>query len=436
MKFKWKGITMLALALPFMGLSQSEQEISLDEVKSKVLSHNPALKAAEMQTEVAEAVVRETRSLFLPHLSASWSAVTGDVPLMVFGSKINQGIVKEADFQPALLNSPDRISNFQTGVELRQPIVQSEGWARRDAAKKMSSAAGYEFQNSREGMVHAAEMLYLQLQFLYRQKEHLGETLGLVKRNRDFVSQQYEEGLAQRADLLDVELRVLEIEDQLLSVTEGIGKVSDHLNQIMGAEPGEVFKPVDELELWEIEDPKGRDLNISRSDLAALEMNIRAMDDMETAESRRLMPQVNGFASYEWNNSDFYPSGSGGYMVGISLNWNLFDGGIRAARMQKASAKRQAASWDFEHRVSMSKKEILATTRNISLLKNRLELVGAALEQAEEALRLRLDRFEEGLERVPDLIKAELQFTERTMERSSLVFEYNQNALELKFLTR
>ncbi len=436
MKHKWKGIMILALALPFLGISQSEQEISLEEITSRVVSHNPALKAGEMQTEVAEAVVRETRSLFLPQLSASWSAVTGDVPLMAFGSKINQGIVREADFQPASLNDPARITNYQTGVELRQPIVQSEGWARRDAAKKMSSAAVYEFQNSREGMVHAAEMLYLQLQFLYRQKSHLGETLELVKQNRDFVSRQYEEGLVQRADLLAVEIRILDIEDQLLSVSEGVGKVSDHLNQIMGSEKGDVFQPVDELELREIENQEERELNISRSDLAALDMNIRAMNDIKTAESRRILPQLNGLASYEWNTSDFYPSGSGGYMVGVSLNWNIFDGGIRNARMQKASAKQEAARWDFEHRVSTSKKEILAAKRNLNMLKNRLELADAALEQAEEALRLRLDRFEEGLERVPDLINAELQFTERAMERSSIVFEYNQNALELKFLSR
>lgn len=54
---------------------------------------------------------------------------------MAFGSKLNQEIISQSDFNPDLLNNPERITNFATKLEVQQPLLNIDGVLQRQAVK-------------------------------------------------------------------------------------------------------------------------------------------------------------------------------------------------------------------------------------------------------------------------------------------------------------
>ncbi|MDC9723078.1 MAG: TolC family protein, partial [Urechidicola sp.] len=59
-----------------------------------------------------------------------------------------------------------------------------------------------------------------------------------------------------------------------------------------------------------------------------------------------------------------------------------------------------------------------------------------ALEQSKESLRIRTNRFKEGLEKTTDLLLAETQYAQKQLEYYKTIFEYNYAYQYLQFLTK
>jgi hypothetical protein len=69
-------------------------------------------------------------------ITASHTAIATNNPLMAFGSKLNQATITASDFNPEILNNPDRTTNFATKIEVLQPIINVDGLYGRQAASK------------------------------------------------------------------------------------------------------------------------------------------------------------------------------------------------------------------------------------------------------------------------------------------------------------
>ena len=74
--------------------------------------------------------------------------------------------------------------------------------------------------------------------------------------------------------------------------------------------------------------------------------------------------------------------------------------------------------------------------RAVNDAENKLSLTRLALEQAEESLRIRANRFEQGLEKTSDLLAAEAQFSQKQLEYAQTIFEYNYAQAQLEFLIK
>jgi len=86
--------------------------------------------------------------------------------------------------------------------------------------------------------------------------------------------------------------------------------------------------------------------------------------------------------------------------------------------------------------VSKSNLELNKVKRQLVDAKNRLELTALAVQQSEESLRIRKNRFKEGLEKTSDLLMAETQFAKKQLEYYQTIFEYNFTQTYLEFLTK
>ena len=74
--------------------------------------------------------------------------------------------------------------------------------------------------------------------------------------------------------------------------------------------------------------------------------------------------------------------------------------------------------------------------RMLTDAKEQLKLTQLALEQSKEMLRIRNNRFKEGLEKTSDLLMAETQYAEKQLAYYQTVYQYNFTKAYLEFLTK
>jgi len=85
--------------------------------------------------------------------------------------------------------------------------------------------------------------------------------------------------------------------------------------------------------------------------------------------------------------------------------------------------------------VTKSQIELNKAKRAVQDAQNKLERAITARNQSEEALRIRTDRFREGLEKTSDVLQSETQYAQKQLDYYQTVFEYNFACTYLKFLT-
>ena len=86
--------------------------------------------------------------------------------------------------------------------------------------------------------------------------------------------------------------------------------------------------------------------------------------------------------------------------------------------------------------MSKNNLELNKVKRQLVDAKNSLELTKLAVEQSEESLRIRKNRFKEGLEKTSDLLVAETQFAQKQLEYYQTIYQYNFTQTYLNFLTK
>ena len=91
-------LTILAGSFLF---AQETTPLSKEEVLTRVLENNRSLKISEQEFFQARADYRQTNAVFLPNIKASHTGLTTTNPLMAFGSKLNQEILTQNDFNVA-----------------------------------------------------------------------------------------------------------------------------------------------------------------------------------------------------------------------------------------------------------------------------------------------------------------------------------------------
>ncbi|MCR9226054.1 MAG: TolC family protein [Flavobacteriaceae bacterium] len=425
----------IAFGLMQAAIAQEPVNISLEEVLEKVRESNASIQISEQEAKMAKYDYRFSNSVFLPQISVSHTGMATTNPLMAFGSKLNQGILTQADFNPDLLNDPDQVENFATVVSVQQPLVNMDGFYKRKAAKTTMEAKELQAMRTRDYLDFEAQKAYGQLQLAYRAVEVMQKAYDAATANLNMAQNSYNQGLLQKADLLEVKVRVTEVSDQLKTAKSNVKNASDYVAFLMNEKENIVFQPTQELLSENIGEATEASLE-NRADVKAMDLVSEAYKANMRADNMTFLPRLNAFASYEMYDDQLFQADSKGYIVGASLSWDVFKGSQRFAKTGKSKTNYEKAQTEYEQYVSKSTMELQRTKRMVEDAENRLQTSKLAMEQSEESLRIRTNRFKEGLEKTTDLLMAEATYAEKQLAYYQTIFEYNQAQSLLTFLTK
>ncbi|MBQ0787091.1 MAG: TolC family protein [Oceanihabitans sp.] len=428
----------IAVLLFVFSVSLKAQEvvpISKTEVLSNVSEKNTSIKISEEEFKQAKADYSQTNAVFLPNISASHTGIATTNPLMAFGSKLNQEILTANDFNPALLNNPSQIENFATKFEIQQPLINIDGIYQRKAAKSKMEAMSLKTVRTEDYLAFEVEKAYMQLQLAYKAVTVLNKALEAANANKKLADNSFKQGYLQRADVLNVEVRVTEVQNQLQTAKSNVQNASNYLSFLMNDETYVVYTPIDELSVttFSVEDKK---VSENRSDIKAMQLASNAYEAMNKADRMAFLPRLNAFGSYELYDDQIFQGDANGYLFGAQLSWDIFQGSKRFGKAKKSKSEFEQSKLEYQQYVSKSNLELNKAKRAFLDAENKLKLTTLALEQSEESLRIRTNRFKEGLEKTSDLLLAETQYAQKQLEYYQTIFEYNYAQAYLEFLTK
>ncbi|WP_159949259.1 TolC family protein [Polaribacter septentrionalilitoris] len=429
--------SILIIVLLFSKQLGAQEIISIDksEVLSKISDQNLSLKISKESFNAAKADYKQTNAVFLPNITATHTGISTTNPLMAFGSKLNQGILTQNDFNPALLNNPEQTQNFTTVIKVEQPLINLDGVYQRKAAKSKMDAMSLQSQRTEDYLFFEVEKAYMQLQLAYKGEQVLEKALQTANENKKLAENSFQQGYLQRADVLNVEVRVTEIKNQLQTAKSNVQNASNYLSFLMNDERYVIYKPTDSLTVSNFS-MDNKTISENRSDIKAMQLSTKAYEAMNKADKMSFLPRLNAFGSYEMYDNTIFQGNASGYLIGAQLSWDIFKGSKRFGKAQKSKAEFEKSKLAYNQYVSQSNLELNKVKRQLIDAKNKLELTALAVQQSKESLRIRKNRFKEGLEKTSDLLQAETQFAQKQLEYYQTIFEYNYTQKYLEFLTK
>jgi outer membrane protein TolC len=414
--------------------AQNQKSITLENVLSKVATNNYTIKISNEDFKAAKAEFNQTNAIILPSISISHTGITTTNPLMAFGSKLNQEILTPTDFDPSLLNNPTEIQNYATKIEIKQPILNFDGMLMRKAAKAKMTAQNLNAKRTKKYITLEVKKAFMQLQVAYKAVEVLNKAKEAALTNKKIAKNNFKQGYLQNADLLSVEIYATEVENQLLSAKSALKNASDYLHYLMGDKDLALLKPVNNLKAKVNTSLYNQTPSNQRDDIEAMKKSTEAYNYMYKASKNTYLPNLNAFGSYELYDNHLFGTSAKGYVLGAQLSWNVFEGFKRIGKVQQRKADFDKAQLNLEQYKNKSQLDFNKAKRQLKDAENKLTLTYLAVQQSKEELRIRTNRFEQGLEKTSDLLNTQTKYLQKQLENLQTVFNYNYTKAYVEFL--
>ena len=386
--------------------------LTLQEAIAAAVANNPEMTAAEFRLEAAQSRVRQAKSGYFPQLTFSETFNQTNNPVGAFGTKLNQGVITQQDFAPEALNDPDAINNFITAFNLEWSLYDG-GQTMIGTKQAEQDMAGSDFylQRTRQQVIARTARAYVGLLLAEKSVVVIQEALASGRANLSMVESRFRSGFVVKSDLLRAQVRIAELEQELLTAESGVDIAQAQLAGAMGAEGDRRYQPVNALEncraiendrqFW-IEQAMG-----GRPDLQQIRIQ-ETIAEKEIDKTRAAhMPDVNLFGTYEINSEDFSETADN-YTVGAMFRLNLYSGHRISAQTAEARAVRrqmQAMRRAMELRVRVETEQAYLEARSAW---QRIAVAEKAVAQAEEGLRIVKNRYNNGLLTIVDLLDVEV----------------------------
>lgn len=441
MKVSRTVITLYAAALLFSSSAEaapSSMKLSVEEAVSLAKERNSSIKASMARIDQAEARVVQSRQAFLPKVRLSETFVRTTDPGAALVFKLQQGIASPmTDFMNQdALNHPSAITDFQTTIEVMQPLVNIDAMLGRSVATSAKKAQ--EFMTARAGETIELQVKKAWYGLLLAKKNLLAidQSIATMKGYSAQAAKAYRIGLLTKSDKLSTEVRLAELKEQKLLIESEIGNAEDALRSMLNldrevsiVQTGDLAARVDGPAVAEPADPAGR------SDLKALAA-YREMAGYQYEMARaQLLPRLNAFGQKNWHSASIAGGDGSNWVLGVSMQWNLFDGMATYGKIQEGRAQDLEARYSYEAAREQSELEAAKARRALVTSKERIVVAGKSLEEAKVSFDYIGEQFRTGMAMTFELLMREGAWTYARLRLNQAMFDYNIAKSELEYFT-
>ncbi|HHH37916.1 MAG TPA: TolC family protein [Epsilonproteobacteria bacterium] len=334
--------------------------------------------------------------------------------------------------EPADLNFPDAANLFQTKVTYKIPLYTggkvTEYGNITQALYRMSIMDSKKVINAKVFQVKKA---FYDISLVDNYIHNLKMIIRNVDTLEQVVSSMRKEGYAQDIDVLEVQARKAEA-DSLYNQAKLNRELAYQFLSFLLNQDVSSIKSVQEMAVM----PEARLFDIYRDniDIQKAELGLQISQMAVRAEQASYLPTVGGFGEYGSSDNKFLNDfkAKDSYTVGVQVNFNLFNGGIDKANVEKAKVK----NLQVQEQVALAKKGIALKVKQLKTeilsLDSDIRSFQTQFNFARKVYASYQARYQEGIASISDvLIKQSkelevlLQLQTVKNKRNAKVFELN-----------
>ena len=434
------------------------QAFSLDSCRNMALSNNKAMQIAKERIKAAEYQKKEAFSAYLPgfdftgtymYNQKELSLLSGDqmLPTMSFNpatGTYGYNVVTQPDGTP--LTTPDGqpvpsqvalipksaltydIHNvFAGAVTLTQPLFMG---GKIIAMNKMADYArelsGKMYDNAAKEVIYTVDAAYWQVVSLGEKKKLADSYIALLDTLHRNVKAMIAEGVATKADLLNVDVKLNQANIDLTKVENGLSLSRMALAQICGMPLDSNMQLADEF--TETKDFKtivadGYDINDvyeNRPDLQSLQLAVKLYEQKQNVARAEMLPNIALMGAYSFSNPNvfngFDKSFKGMFSVGATVSIPLWHWGGRYSKLRAAKSEtliKQLELDEAKEKVELQVSQAVFKTKE-SL--KTLQMTENNLAKADENLRQAQLGYREGMNSIDNVMEAQTAWLKANSE--------------------
>lgn len=428
-------------------LSAGIENLTLTEAMKKLDTNNLELKISRFNEQMKAYEVIATKGHNYGKLDLSVSGIRSNDAGNVFGFKLQSREATFGDFgfsefnpsnpnildvQPQALNYPEARNHYQTKLSYMLPLYTggklTEYGRITEAMQRMSK---YDTQKLLNEKVFQTKKAFYDISLVENYIVNLSKIIKNIDRLEMTVKSMKKEGYAQEIDMLEVQSRKSEALSLYNQAKLNRDLAYQFLSFLLNEEIGSIVKESDMAAMPKIHaaEIEANNLDIQKA-LLGLQVTKMALN----VEHSNYLPTVGAFGEYGSADNELWNefSDKDAYTVGVQLTWNIFNGGIDDANLEKAKVNYMKV----EHQVSLAKSGIALKVKKLEteiLSKNAdVKSNQKQLEFAEKVYENYQTRYKEGIVSISDvLIKQSrqlevlLQLLTVKNERNTKIFELN-----------
>jgi TolC family type I secretion outer membrane protein len=403
--------------------------LSLSQAIKQAILQNPRTKASAYSIQQAEHQMTQAKSGHYPQIFFSETLNHTNNPMWAFGTRLNQGRIAQADFDPARLNDPSAITNFASVLSMEWTIYNGrQTQIGVEQAQSQIRSIEIQAEQTRQDVIHQTIKAYAGLILANQYLSVIEKTILTANAHLNMISARYDNGFTVKSDLLRAQVRVAELEQAKIQADSQVQIAIAVLNTVMGFPADE---PLPHLAVLDQNPPvTGGDIETWVSGALSNHPHIRQMEILESVAAREIdksraghLPQVSLIANYEIDSEKWDDFGDN-YTLGAMMRMNLYSGDRLSAKTRESEAglKRiQALLRDLKANVDVQARQSWLMTQSAW---NRIRVTESAVRQAEEGLGIVENRYETGLYPLVSLLDAELSLQNSRTSRIQAIHDY------------
>lgn len=361
-------ITTISLLIFSLGVFGQDVLTKSDAVKY-VLDNNYGIKIAENNIEIAENNTGILNSGYLPSLSTSMG---WDFSL--------QDRLAEIEGRDPLDQNDLETQRYNASLDLNYTLFDGMGRIYNYKQLKLEhNLSQLEARETIETTLTQMFSVYYELARVSTNVKVFSDVLSLSKDRLRRVNEQFKYGQVNKLAILNAEVDIANDSINLINEQQNLTNIKRDMMVVLNEELAAEFivdTTINFTPILQIENyiEKAEDNNVS---IRIIEENLLIAEYDRKLSFTGYLPRLDLFGSYGWNRnispeSPFFPGSiqtTKGYSAGVSLSWNLFDGGQTSVRIQNAKIAYESQQFQKEQVKISVKRDIQNAFDNY---KNRL----------------------------------------------------------------
>ena len=420
-------------------------ESALDILKSE----NLEIKAASLDVSSSKAEETTASGNHWGKLNFIQDVVNSDDAGNVFGFKLTSREASFGDFgfsefdstnpnilsvQAQDLNNPDSRTFFQTKLKYEVPLFtgfQISSYS--NIMSAMTKMKTLEKDKIISEKTYQLKKSFYDMALLEGSMKNLNTILSNIETLETTTQSMINVGYAKKVDLLEVQSKKGNVERLIAQMASNKKLLYHYISFLLNREVNAVKTPKDEMEVPNYSDEDILDNNL---DIKRASTGLEIRKDMVGVSKSAYYPMVGAFAELATADDNFLGDANdhASYTIGARLTWNLYNGGIDNAKLEKTQ---------IEHLKTQTQVQLAKEGISLQIAKIRTEIqtfdgetvsLTKELALANEIYRNYEARYKENLSSMSDVIIKQSQQIEKILQLQIAKNKRNERIFALEKL--